>query len=175
MNQVPGNNRFDKQQGRKSAIHWSTVFLSCISFACLGCEFGSFIKAQLAGSMDDDGEPWEVRDDGDGAYWYNTVTGDTQWCNEEQAGGYSQSYTEGDYETWKDTQVAENGGAWTATVDEVGRQYYVHSVTGESKWAEPTDWQAYVDENGASYLMNSVTGEWIYTLQQVRVCVCDCC
>jgi len=56
---------------------------------------------------------------------------------------------------------------WSQHTDFLGRQYYVHKLSGTRQWATPEDWIVGFDENGYQYAYNSITGQsqWVSNAQ----------
>ncbi|XP_028914592.1 WW domain-binding protein 4 [Ornithorhynchus anatinus] len=79
-------------------------------------------------------------------YYYNTVTGDSQWDKPE---GFQETFR-------KRTEMP----LWVESVSEDGYTYYYNTETGESKWEKPDDFVPHADHSnneGISALKKSIS------------------
>mgnify|MGYP001288689727 CR=1 FL=1 len=94
-------------------------------------------------------EGWQEEHDGEQAYYYNTVTGETSWDRprSQAEGGEAEAQADGV------PQAAAEEGPLPAGWEEVAdgdRMYYYNSQTGESLWERPKAPRASAAEAGAA-------------------------
>mmetsp|Transcript_47434 Transcript_47434/g.151937 ORF Transcript_47434/g.151937 Transcript_47434/m.151937 type:complete len:302 (-) Transcript_47434:749-1654(-) len=105
-------------------------------------------------------------------YWYNTVTGESEWHNPALAASEAMAMMRQEGGRGGESAGGDDGDGWTEAVDGEGNKYFYNAATDQSLWHIPgeevytgstgggeSEWQVAVSEEGRKFYYNTLTGQ----------------